>query len=108
MNPLATGKPRNLLEESQKIMIQRTSEVTFTEEEVNQYLNHRLQAEQTGLMAALVKFRGVYIDFSPGFAEVVIAPDNDFEDQSGKVSSSDGLPCRELDSRKNRSGCQKY
>ena len=72
VNPLATGKPRNLLEESQKIMIQRTSEIAFTEEEVNQYLNYRLQAEQTGLMAALVKFRGVYIDFSPGFAEVVI------------------------------------
>ena len=72
VNPLATGKPRNLLEESQKIMIQRTSEIAFTEEEVNQYLNHRLQAEQTGPMAALVKFRGIYIDFSPGFAEAVI------------------------------------
>ena len=72
INPLATGKPRNLLEEAQKIMIQRTSEIAFTEEEVNQYLNHRLQAEQTGPMAALVKFRGVYIDFNAEFAEVVI------------------------------------
>lgn len=73
VNPLtATGKPRNLLEESQKMMISRTADLSFTEEEVNQYLNHRLQAEQTGPMAALVKFRGVYIDFTPGFADVII------------------------------------
>ena len=73
VNPLtATGKPRNLLEESQKMMITRTTDLSFTEEEVNQYLNHRLQAEQTGPMAALVKFRGVYIDFTPGMADVII------------------------------------
>jgi hypothetical protein len=73
VNPLtATGKPRNLLEEAQKMMVTRTADLSFTEEEVNQYLNHRLQAEQTGPMAALVKFRGVYIDFTPGFADVII------------------------------------
>lgn len=72
VNPLTTGKPRNLLEESQKMMMSRTADLTFTEEEVNQYLNHRLQAEQTGPMASLVKFRGVYIDFAPGIADVII------------------------------------
>lgn len=69
---LAGGKPRNLLEEAQKVMIERNAEVSFTEEEVNRYLNARVQGEQTGLMASLVKFRGVYIDFSPEIAEIVI------------------------------------
>ncbi len=72
VNPLTSVKPRNLLEESQKMMISRTADLSFTEEEVNQYLNHRLQAEQTGPMAALVKFRGVYIDFTPGLADIII------------------------------------
>ena len=72
VNPLTSGKPRNLLEESQKMMITRTADLSFSEEEVNQYLNHRLQAEQTGPMAALVKFRGVYIDFTPGMADIIL------------------------------------
>lgn len=71
-NPITSGKPRNLLEEAQKMMISRTADLIFTEEEVNQYLNHRLQAEQTGPMAALVKFRGVYIDFTPGMADIIL------------------------------------
>lgn len=72
VNPLTSPKPRNLLEEAQQAMITRTTALTFTEEEVNQYLNHRLQAEQTGPMAALVEFRGVYVDFTPGLADVII------------------------------------
>lgn len=73
VNPLtSSGKPRNLLAEAQKEMVSRTADLSFTEEEVNQYLNHRLQAEQTGPMAALVKFRGVYIDFTPGIADIII------------------------------------
>lgn len=70
---LADGaKPRNLLVEAQKIMIDRNAELSLTEEEVNRYLNHRLSGSQSGMMAAFVKFRGVYIDFSPAKAEVVI------------------------------------
>lgn len=73
VNPLAaTGKPRNLLEETQKLMISRSADLSLSEEEVNLYLNQRLQAEQTGPMAAIVKFRGLYIDFTPGFADVII------------------------------------
>ena len=72
VNPLTSGKPRNLLAEAQKEMVSRTADLSFTEEEVNQYLNHRLQAEQTGPMASLVKFRGVYIDFTPGIADIII------------------------------------
>lgn len=66
------GKPRNILAETQKIMIDRNTDLTFTEEEVNRYLNHRLSGTQKGMMAAIVKFRGVYVDFSPAKAEVII------------------------------------
>ncbi len=66
------AKPRNLLAETQKIMIDRNSALTFSEEEVNRYLNHRLSGSQKGMMAALVKFRGIYIDFSPSKAEVIL------------------------------------
>lgn len=72
VNPLAGEKPRNLLAEVQKEMIDRKTELSFTEAEVNQYLNHRLAGEQKGPMAALVKFRGVYIDFEKESADVII------------------------------------
>jgi hypothetical protein len=72
VNPLAGEKPRNLLAEAQKIMIDRSAELSLSEEEVNRYLNTRLQGEQKGPMAALVKFRGVYLDFAPGAADVII------------------------------------
>ncbi len=72
VDPLATTKPRNLLEEAQKAMIDRDAVLVFTEEEVNRYLNHRLSGEQTGPMAALVKFRGVCVDFAPATAEIII------------------------------------
>lgn len=72
LNLLSDGKPRNLLAEAQKIMIDRNAELSLSEEEVNRYLNARLQGEQKGPMAALVKFRAVYLDFAPGTAEVII------------------------------------
>lgn len=72
VNPLAGEKLRNLLAEAQKIMIDRNAQLSLSEEEVNRYLNQRLQGEQKGLMAALVKFRGVYLDFAPGTADVII------------------------------------
>lgn len=72
VNPMTSSKPRNLLADAQQAMITRTTALTFTEEEVNHYLNHRLQAEQTGPMAALVSFRGVYVDFTPDLAEVIV------------------------------------
>ncbi|MCB1207143.1 MAG: hypothetical protein KDN18_23025 [Verrucomicrobiae bacterium] len=72
VNPLSGEKPRNLLAEVQKEMIDRKSELSFTEAEVNQYLNHRLAGEQKGAMAALVKFRGIYLDFEKDSADVII------------------------------------
>lgn len=72
IDPLSTEKPKNLLDEVQKIMIERKTALTFSEEEVNRYLNARVRGEQKGAMAALVKFRAVYVDFQPGTAEILI------------------------------------
>lgn len=73
IDPLTEKKDqRNLLDEAQKVMVSRDKDLVISEAEVNAYLNHRLQGEQTGMMAALVKFRGVYVDFTPGFAEVIV------------------------------------
>jgi len=64
--------PRNLLDEAQRAMIDRSAELFVTEEDLNHYLNHRLKASQEGLVASFVRFRGLYVDFSPGFADVFI------------------------------------
>lgn len=74
VNPLTSegGEPRNLLDEAQKVMISRDKDLVLSEEEVNRYLNHRLQGQQGGLMSSLVKFRGVYVDFSPERAEIIV------------------------------------
>jgi len=68
----ATVSPRNLLDEAQRAMVDRSAELIVTEEELNRYFNHRLAASQEGLVASFVRFRGLYVDFSPGFADVFI------------------------------------
>ena len=72
VNPITSAKPANLLGETQKVMLERKTNVSFTEEQVNQYLNHRLQGVQGGAVSSFVKFKGVYVDFSPGVAEIFI------------------------------------
>jgi len=72
ISSIPVPNPRNLVDEVQKIMIERKELVTFKEEEVNQYLNSRLQGSQKGVLAALIKFKGVYVDFSPGVAEIFV------------------------------------
>ncbi len=71
-DPAASDTPRNLLAEMQQAILERSNGLAFTEEEVNRYLDHRLAGEQSGPLGALVRFRGVCIDFSPGKAEIVI------------------------------------
>lgn len=71
-SPIPVPNPRNLLDEAQKVMMERKQLLTLSEEEVNQYLGSRLKGSQKGALATLVKFKGVYVDFSPGFAEIFI------------------------------------
>lgn len=70
---LATDS-RNLLGELQAALNPELNDqtVTFTEAEVNQYLNQRIKGKQTGILSALVKYRGIYVDFEPGYAEIFV------------------------------------
>jgi len=71
-SPIPAPNPRNILDEAQKIMMERKELLSLSEDVVNQYLNRRLQGSQKGALAALVKFKGVYVDFSPGVAEIFV------------------------------------
>ena len=71
-SPIPVPKPRNILDEAQTTMMERKELLTLSEEAVNQYLSSRLQGTQKGALAALVKFKGVYVDFSPGVAEIFV------------------------------------
>ncbi len=68
---LEKKEPRNLLSEVQQVMLKDES-ITFTEEEVNQYLASRLKGSQSGAFGSLIKFKGVCVDFRPEIAEVFI------------------------------------
>ncbi|MEM9018395.1 MAG: hypothetical protein AAGC68_15380, partial [Verrucomicrobiota bacterium] len=63
---------QNLLEKAQKVMIDRDNDLVLSEQEVNTYLAGRLQGMQEGLISAIVKYRGTYVDFSPGIAEIFV------------------------------------
>ena len=72
VNPMTSGEPRNLLDEAQKVMISREEVLTLTEADVNAYLNQRLAGKQDGAVSSIVKFKGVYADFSPGMVEIFV------------------------------------
>ncbi len=72
VTPMGKEEPRNLLSEAQKLMTGTEGKVTFTEAEVNQYLNQRIEGSQGGPLGALVQFKGIYADFSNEQAEFLI------------------------------------
>lgn len=75
IDPIAAASnpvKRNLLDEAQKLMIGRSSEMAISELEVNTYLAERFKGEQGGLMASLVSYKRVLVDFTPGNAEVIV------------------------------------
>lgn len=72
VTPMTDAEPRNLLSEAQKLMTDRDGRITFTEAEVNQYLNQRIEGNQGGPLGALVQFKGIYADFSKDQAEFLI------------------------------------
>ncbi|MEC5128205.1 hypothetical protein VSU19_15700 [Verrucomicrobiales bacterium BCK34] len=72
VTPMENAEPRNLLSEAQALMTGMDGKVTFTEAEVNQYLNQRIEGSQGGPLGALVQFKGIYADFSNEQAEFLI------------------------------------
>ena len=71
---LITSETRNLVAEVQTALNPKLvdQKLTFSEAEVNQYLNQRIKGKQGGILAAFVKFEGVYIDFETDVAEIYI------------------------------------
>ena len=71
---LITSEPRNLLAEVQKALDPKLTDqkLTFTEAEVNQYLNQRVKGKQGGILASFVKFEGVYVDLETDMAELFV------------------------------------
>lgn len=71
---LITDNPRNLLAEVQALLRPDVSgkTLTFTEAEVNRYLNERIKGRQKGPVSAVVKFQGVYVDLAPTYAEFYV------------------------------------
>jgi hypothetical protein len=73
----APDPPRNLLRELDDAITatyveSKPSSLTFTEEEVNLYLNQRLRRVQKGPFASLVKMEGIYLDLHPDYADIVL------------------------------------
>ena len=58
-----SGAPRNLLREAEEQLVKDEGTLSFSEEEVNLYLNQRLDVTQRGLFGSFVKMDGIYLDF---------------------------------------------
>ncbi len=69
----ANKEPKNLLKVGQGLLLgERKEDATFTEKEVNAYLNYRLNTTQTGLLGGFMRVKGVYVDLSENQAEIFI------------------------------------
>jgi len=73
----APDPPRNLLRElddaiTASYLETKPSVLTFTEEEVNVYLNQRLRRVQKGPFASVVKMEGIYVDFHTDSADIFL------------------------------------
>lgn len=71
-DPLIKKEPKNLLAAGQKILETRTEDAVFTEKEVNDYINFRLQGDQQGALGGFMKVKGVYVDLRPDEAEIFV------------------------------------
>lgn len=61
-------EPRNLLLEAENQLIKGKGSVTFSEEEVNHYLNERLKPSQGGPFGMVIEVDGIYADLVPDAA----------------------------------------
>lgn len=55
--------------------VERNYPITFREEEINAWLNKRIEAKQEGMLAPFVKVRGVWVDFKKDEVEIIIERD---------------------------------
>ena len=69
---MSNKEPKNILPLAQGILETRTEDATFTEREVNDYINFRLQGQQKGVLGSFMKVQGIYIDLRPKEAEIFV------------------------------------
>ncbi|MFD2159145.1 hypothetical protein ACFSW8_09575 [Rubritalea tangerina] len=73
-----------------KEAVEKSYEVTITEEELNRYLASKLQLTQSPIVDDYVHIKGIYVDLKPGVIDVSIEreftmPDNQQADGAKKV-----------------------
>tara|TARA_R110002096_G_scaffold4493_27_gene20984 strand:- start:5479 stop:6183 length:705 start_codon:yes stop_codon:yes gene_type:complete len=68
----APNPPKNLLKIAEDQLVKDEGSVSFSEEEVNTYLNQRLNAKQRGAFGSFVKMNGVYLDFKKNEATIFV------------------------------------
>jgi len=79
------------LAERLKEAVEKSYEVTITEEELNRYIASKLELTQSSIVDDYVKITGVYVDLKPDLIDVSIErefdiPDNQQSDGSKKLS----------------------
>ncbi len=68
----APDPPKNLLRIAEDKMLKAEGSLTFTEAEVNTYLNQRLNSKQKGAFGAFVKMSGIYLDLRKNQATMYV------------------------------------
>lgn len=68
----APNPPKNLLKIAEDQLVKDEGSVSFTEEEINTYLNQRLNAKQRGAFGSFVKMNGVYLDLKKNEATIFV------------------------------------
>lgn len=63
---------RNILTESLDTLVAHDKSLNISEEDMNRYLQKRVIGKQGGVLGNLVKFKGVFVDFKKGYADVYV------------------------------------
>ncbi|MCF6311993.1 MAG: hypothetical protein L3J39_06040 [Verrucomicrobiales bacterium] len=63
---------RNVLRESLDTLVAQDKSMDLSEKDMNRYLQKRVVGKQGGFMGNFVKFKGVFVDFKKGYADVYV------------------------------------
>jgi len=71
----AKEEPRNLLYEAEQALIDGEESISFSEAEVNNYVNQRFKSSQRGLFGAIAEVQGMYVDLQEDSATLYLVRD---------------------------------
>jgi len=63
---------RNVLRDSLDTLIARDKPLVLSEEDVNRYLQKRVEGKQGGPMGSFMKYNGAYVEFKKGYVEAYV------------------------------------